>query len=883
LSIRTKRGTKRSVVAIVAATLIASMLALVSSPASAAATVTQKRLSGLDRYATAAATAEYSTATATKAIIASGENYADALTASALSGAASAPLLLTAKDALPAVTAAALGRMMGTNKTVYVIGGEAAVGAGVVTTLTGLGYVVTRISGADRYATAAAVAAKVVQLNTIGSMNGKVTCILASGQGYADALSAGPLAHANKMPILLTEPGTLTAATSAAITANGCKQMMIVGGTAAVSEAVATAADALTGVNVLRVSGADRYATSVAIANKAWASTANGGLNWAKTHVAIARGDSYADGLAASQLGANTAVTPLLLVQADAVPTAIAAAIAGKSTTITDIRVVGGLTAIPATVAQSADDSATKAAPTVSFSGATVGSNAITVTYSEKMDSCSTAADYKLNNAALSTAHNVAASIADAAAPNAGEAVTFTMANAGANVFAVGNKVRFYDQAANNKFTPDLTYGSQTDNADDLGYVLGQAEGDTKLTVLGTSAGTGNATKVGPPAHEDSSAVAALSTTKCTIYLAAPLVAGDTFTAAGATGFAAPNVAATAGSVTVAAVANVTANKPTVTGQCYNGAADAMIVEFSKPVEGFATADITVTGGETIAAANIQPITSATRYRLTADSAMEASDSITIAANSVTAQDGTTGPAVATKITCTSNATKPTVTSATAVQTATAAATCTSAAGDERILYTFSKTGIGAGILGDAFTITMVDSGSGTAAITTSYNSVSKTLVVTWDIGAATGAQITAVVAAINADSTFGANGVATVLATNGGNDLAAASINCAAGTTTVAVTATMNAAYQPAAADIDHTKISLVDGTGLVKLAMTADGVVGGTWNNNAYAGTFKWTFTLTAATQLFVSGSSSIEFAAGAVLSLNDVANLKSTSVIN
>ena len=177
----------------------------------------------------------------------------------------------------------------------------------------------------------------------------------------------------------------------------------------------------------------------------------------------------------------------------------------------------------------------------------------------------------------------------------------------------------------------------------------------------------------------------------------------------------------------------------------------------------------------------------------------------------------------------------------------------------------------------------MADSNSGTAAITTSYNSVSKTLVVTWDIGAATGAQITAVVAAINADSTFGANGVATVLATNGGNDLAAASINCAAGTTTVAVTATMNAAYQPAAADIDHTKISLVDGTGLVKLAMTGDGVVSGTWNANAYAGTFKWTFTLTAATQLFVSGSSSIEFAAGAVLSLNDVANLKSTSVIN
>ena len=83
--------------------------------------------------------------------------------------------------------------------------------------------------------------------------------------------------------------------------------------------------------------------------------------------------------------------------------------------------------------------------------------------------------------------------------------------------------------------------------------------------------------------------------------------------------------------------------------------------------------------------------------------------------------------------------------------------------------------------------------------------------------------------------------------------------------------------------ADIDHTLIKLVDGTGLVKLAMAADGVVSGTWNANAYAGTFKHTFPLTAATQSLVKGSSVIEFGAGSILSLNDVANLKSTVVIN
>jgi putative cell wall-binding protein len=891
LSIRTKRSTKRSVAALVAATLIASVLALVSAPASATATVTQKRLSGLDRYATASAVAEYTYGTSTKAIIASGDNYADALTGSALSGAIASPLLLTAKDALPAVTAAALGRMMGTNKTVYVLGGEAAVSAGVVTTLTGLGYVVTRVSGADRYATAAAVAAKIVSLSTIGSLNGKVTCILASGQGYADALSAGPLAHNNIMPILLTEPGTLTAATSAAITANGCKQMMIVGGESAVSAAVATAADALTGVNVIRVSGADRYATSVAIADKAWASLATGGLAWAKTHIAIARGDSYADGLAASQLGAKTAVTPLLLVQADMVPTVVAASILAKATTLAHIRVVGGLTAIPATVAQSADDSATKAAPSVTISGNTLGSNAVTVSYSTKMDNCKDRGDYTLNNAALATtATATAAGQADAAAPFAGEAVALSFADAALNVLKnPGNKVTLAAQNAAGDFVADLTYGTQAAGVTEQGYVMGVGDTAVKVWVLGTTTATAATTTVGPATDQDLGLVAATQTTTCVIYLAAPLAAGDVFTASGAQGYLTPNVLATAASSTTAAVANVAANKPTATVTCYSGAGfDSILVDFNKPVQGFIYTDVSVGGpgvAETLAAADIQAITGAQRYRLLMNGAMEAGDTITVAADSVTAQDGTTGPAVAAVGTCVSNTTKPTVVSATGVSTVTGSATCSSADLAEDFVYTFNKTGIGAGILGDAYTIDLVNSASGTTAVTTSYNALTKTSIVSWnDSGTATEASVTAIVAAINADATLGANGTAVVSdSSNGVTMTAGASINCAAGTTTVAVTATMNAPYQPAASDILHTGVNLVDGTGLVKLAMTADGVVTGTWNANAYAGTFKWTFTLTLATQSLVKGTSKIEFAANSIMSLNDVLNLKSSVVIN
>jgi hypothetical protein len=263
---------------------------------------------------------------------------------------------------------------------------------------------------------------------------------------------------------------------------------------------------------------------------------------------------------------------------------------------------------------------------------------------------------------------------------------------------------------------------------------------------------------------------------------------------------------------------------------------------------------------------------------------MEGNDTITLAANSVTAQDGTTGPAVAAVGTCAANTVKPSVVSATGVMTHTGSATCTSADLAEDFIYTFSKTGIGAGILGDAFTIKLVNSASGTTAVTTSYNSLTKTAIVNWnDTGTAAEASITAIVAAINADATLGANGTAVVADSSNGKTMATgADINCAAGTTTVTVTATMNAAFQPHGDDIVHTGVTLVNGT--VSLAMAAEGVVTGTWNANAYAKTFKHTFPLTAATQVLVKGTSTIAFAINAITSLNDVVNsAKSTAVIN
>ncbi|NUR59198.1 MAG: cell wall-binding repeat-containing protein [Catenulispora sp.] len=66
--------------------------------------------------------------------------------------------------------------------------------------LSGAGYAVTRFSGADRYATARAVADKFPAPKAVG---------VATGSGFADALTGGAAMAALGQPLLLTDPKSL--------------------------------------------------------------------------------------------------------------------------------------------------------------------------------------------------------------------------------------------------------------------------------------------------------------------------------------------------------------------------------------------------------------------------------------------------------------------------------------------------------------------------------------------------------------------------------------------------------------------------------------------------------------------------------------------------
>ena len=96
-----------------------------------------------------------------------------------------------------------------------------------------------RLSGADRYATAADVS------RTLWPVADTVeTVYLASGEGFADALAIGPSTYADG-PLLLTRRDELPAATVEEMQRLAPCYVVVVGGTAAISDAVADQADAL--------------------------------------------------------------------------------------------------------------------------------------------------------------------------------------------------------------------------------------------------------------------------------------------------------------------------------------------------------------------------------------------------------------------------------------------------------------------------------------------------------------------------------------------------------------------------------------------------------------------------------------------------------------
>lgn len=338
---------KRASTVLVGALTVAG-LALAAETVSAAEGFALRRVAGEDRYETAAALAADAFAEGSDvAIVASGESFPDALAGSFLAGrfGEGAPILLTQRDSLPESTTAALDELQAS--TVYVLGGTAAVSDEVIASLGAADRTVERIAGDDRYETAAAIASyEATGAADPGTVGGAKTVIVASGEGFADALAAGPLAFVGTLPIVLTPADALDGSAAAAIESVGAKRAWIVGGTGAIEDAVEDELEEM-GLTAVRVAGANRYATAVAAAARGRAD-----LGLTATAIDLASGENFPDALAAGPVS-GAANRPLLLTARAALSDATEQYLVDNSAKLTEGRVFGGTAAVtPLAVAQ---------------------------------------------------------------------------------------------------------------------------------------------------------------------------------------------------------------------------------------------------------------------------------------------------------------------------------------------------------------------------------------------------------------------------------------------------------------------------------------------------------------------------------------------------
>ncbi|MBQ3300799.1 MAG: cell wall-binding repeat-containing protein [Eggerthellaceae bacterium] len=278
-------------------------------------------------------------------IIATKEGYWDALTAAGLAGLYDCPVLMTDPFELSSETRYEIARI-GASRAV-IAGGTAAVTSVVEGELRDMGLATTRVWGQTAAATARSVYARGALAYKWGT-----TAIVATANGYWDAMAASPYSFAKHAPIFLAEVATsrgmkLDDETVETIKAGGFSDVIICGGTAAVASSVESQ---LSGLKVARMAGKDAVDTSRLIAERSIADgmTADG--------LAVATNNGFWDGLCGAAL-AGRENAPLLLMDIAAPAKAADGFVKAHSNEIMHGYIFGGTAAVP-TAAETALKSA---------------------------------------------------------------------------------------------------------------------------------------------------------------------------------------------------------------------------------------------------------------------------------------------------------------------------------------------------------------------------------------------------------------------------------------------------------------------------------------------------------------------------------------------
>ena len=227
-------------------------------------------VAGEDRFTTAVEVSKQlvgENETANAVVLVGEDAIVDGLAAAPLAKKVGAPILLTKANQLPEATEKEMLRVLGnnlSNKTVYLVGGEARISKELEAKIAKLGVKVERLAGDTRFETSLKIAEKVTSGATVD------TAFVVGGNGEADAMSISAYAAKEEAPIVVVDKNEVS---EEAMELLEGKNIEIIGGTGVVSEEVEAQLkemvkeDSTQDNTVVRLAGNTRQETNAKVIN----------------------------------------------------------------------------------------------------------------------------------------------------------------------------------------------------------------------------------------------------------------------------------------------------------------------------------------------------------------------------------------------------------------------------------------------------------------------------------------------------------------------------------------------------------------------------------------------------------------------------------------
>lgn len=229
------------------------------------------RIAGEDRIATSIEISKAMFNESDNVVLASGFNFADALSAGQLAAALNAPLILS-KDQLDSRTSDEIAKLK--PKNIYIVGGETALSSNIEESVKSVvnDINIERLKGNDRYETSVKVMEKTKEFVDAEYL------LIASGKNFPDALSATSFMADHKALMVLSDGNSYPKSDLQEIAIGGVNQLP------------------LNGFTGERIAGNDRYQTALAIARRSFENNEN---------AILANSKVFADSLSAGSVAKN--------------------------------------------------------------------------------------------------------------------------------------------------------------------------------------------------------------------------------------------------------------------------------------------------------------------------------------------------------------------------------------------------------------------------------------------------------------------------------------------------------------------------------------------------------------------------------------------------